>query len=88
MRHVVLLGDSVFDNGANVGGGPAVLHQLQSIVPADWQCTLSAVDGALTTDVKVQLRRIPSDATHLVVSAGGNDAWASPGFSISLPFRR
>ena len=79
MRHIVLLGDSVFDNGAYVGGGPDVVHQLRSIVPADWQCTLSAVDGALASDVKAQLKRIPSDASHLVVSAGGNDALGEAG---------
>ena len=79
MRHIVLLGDSVFDNGAYVGGGPDVVHQLRSIVPAGWRCTLSAVDGALTTDVSAQLQRIPSDATHLVVSAGGNDALGESG---------
>jgi hypothetical protein len=74
MRHIALLGDSVFDNGAYVGSGPDVLHQLRSIAPAEWRCTLAAVDGALATDVKAQLKRVRSDATHLVVSAGGNDA--------------
>jgi hypothetical protein len=27
MRHVVLLGDSIFDNGRNVPGGPFFLRQ-------------------------------------------------------------
>jgi hypothetical protein len=79
MRHIILLGDSVFDNGAYVGSGPDVVHQLRSIVPAGWLCTLLAADGAITTDVKAQLNRIPSDGTHLVVSAGGNDALAESG---------
>jgi hypothetical protein len=32
------------------------------------------VDGAIIDDVHRQLTRVPGDATHLVVSAGGNDA--------------
>ena len=79
MRHIVLLGDSVFDNKAYVGGGPDVIQQLRSITPAEWQSTLTAVDGALTADVKAQLKRVPSAATHLVVSAGGNDALREAG---------
>ncbi|EMY33947.1 hypothetical protein D477_012248 [Arthrobacter crystallopoietes BAB-32] len=72
--HVVLLGDSIFDNQAYVDGGPDVVAQLRDELPAGWHATLLAVDGDLTTDVAQQLRRLPSDATHLVVSAGGNDA--------------
>jgi hypothetical protein len=72
--HVVLLGDSIFDNAAYVGGGPDVVAQLQSALPAGWSATLCAVDGAVIADVGRQLTRVPRDATHLVVSAGGNDA--------------
>ena len=36
--------------------------------------TLLAVDGAIASDVRRQLERLPEDATHLVVSVGGNDA--------------
>ncbi len=38
---------------------------------------LKAVDGSMVQDVRGQLRRLPSDATHLIVSAGGNDALSS-----------
>jgi hypothetical protein len=34
------------------------------------------VDGARVDDVAAQLKRLPSEATHLVLSAGGNDALA------------
>lgn len=71
--HIVLLGDSIFDNGAYVGGGPAVIAQLRQELPG-WQCTLLAVDGDVVPGVSRQLASLPSDATHLVVSAGGNDA--------------
>ena len=74
MQHVVLLGDSIFDNGAYVGGGPDVVDQLRGLLPVGWLATLLGVDGALIGDVAAQLDGIPSGATHLVLSAGGNDA--------------
>jgi len=74
MPHVVLLGDSIFDNAAYVHGGPDVVTHLAGLLPAPWRATLAAVDGAVIADVVRQLARVPSDATHLVVSAGGNDA--------------
>jgi hypothetical protein len=72
--HVVLLGDSIFDNAAYVAGGPDVVTQLRAALPDGWSATLRAVDGAVLADVERQLARVPRDATHLVVSAGGNDA--------------
>jgi hypothetical protein len=74
MNHVVLLGDSVFDNAAYVAGGPDVVKQLRNLLPSGWQATLGAVDGSVTGGVERQLGRLPPDASHLVVSAGGNDA--------------
>jgi hypothetical protein len=74
MGHVVLLGDSIFDNGAYVPGEPDVVRQVQARLPQDWRASLCAADGAVTLDVARQLPRIPRDATHLVVSVGGNDA--------------
>ena len=74
MSHVVLLGDSIFDNAAYVPGGPPVVEQTRQALPAGWRVTLLAVDGATSRNVPDQARRLPADATHLVVSAGGNDA--------------
>ena len=74
MPHVVLLGDSVFDNAAYVPGGPDVIRQVQKRLPGGWHATLRAVDGATTAGVPGQVQRLPPDATHLVVSVGGNDA--------------
>jgi hypothetical protein len=74
MGHLVLLGDSIFDNGAYVGGAPDVVRQLRSKLPTDWDSTLLARDGSVTREVRGQLSRLPRGATHLVVSAGGNDA--------------
>jgi len=72
----VLLGDSIFDNGAYTSGGPDVIAQLRSLVPTGWKATLLAIDGARTEDVARQLDRLPPDASHLVLSIGGNDALA------------
>jgi hypothetical protein len=74
MNHAVLLGDSIFDNAVYVPGGPPVIEQLRAALGRDWQATLSAVDGHVVADVAGQLTRLPTDATHLVISAGGNDA--------------
>jgi hypothetical protein len=72
--HVVLLGDSIFDNGAYVGGQPDVVAQLRDALPGGWAATLLAVDGDVISGVRRQLAGRPADATHLVVSVGGNDA--------------
>lgn len=77
MTHIVLLGDSIFDNGVYVSGGPDVVRQVRDVAPRGWQVSLLAVDGAIASGVASQLRRMPADATHLVVSVGGNDALGS-----------
>ena len=74
MSHLVLLGDSIFDNERYVPDGPSVTDHLRRMLPGDWQVTLLAVDGAAAEDVPGQLGKLPKDATHLVVSAGGNNA--------------
>jgi hypothetical protein len=74
MNHLVLLGDSIFDNAAYVAGAPTVIDQVQMKLPAGWQVTLLAVDGSLTCDVLKQIDRLPGSVTHLVLSVGGNDA--------------
>ena len=74
MSHIVLLGDSIFDNAAYTRGGPDVVSQLRSLLPAGWKATLCAVDGATTRGLRAQLQRVPADASHLIISIGGNDA--------------
>jgi len=73
MGHIILLGDSVFDNSKYVQPEPDVRAQLQQILPSGWKASLLAVDGAVTKDVVEQLAKLPDDATHLVLSVGGND---------------
>jgi len=43
-------------------------------LPSDWDATLLAVDGSTTDHVAGQLGRLPGQATHLVLSIGGNNA--------------
>jgi hypothetical protein len=77
--NVVLLGDSIFDNKAYVGDGPDVIKQLGALLPAGSTATLAAIDGSTTADIKTQLAAMPSDAMHLVVSVGGNNALEEKG---------
>jgi len=74
MKHVVLLGDSIFDNARYVRGKPAVIEQVRELLAQGDKTTLLAVDGDRVADVEEQLKHLPEDATHLVISIGGNDA--------------
>lgn len=74
MRHVILLGDSIFDNGFYTGGGPDTAASLRELLGPEDRVTLAAVDGARTDQIQAQLAELPADATHLAVSVGGNDA--------------
>jgi hypothetical protein len=76
-EHVVLLGDSIFDNAAYTSGEPDVITHLRELLPHGWTATLCAVDGATASGVEGQLRCVPDDATRLVVAIGGNDALAN-----------
>lgn len=71
MGHIVLLGDSVFDNAAYVGRGQELLDKLRSHLEPGWQATLLARDGAVIADVRRQAEQLPSGTTHLIISAGG-----------------
>lgn len=73
MSHVVLVGDSIFDNGLYVQGGRTVTDQVREALPPHWDVTLLAQDGSLIADVIQQLEQVPESATHLVISVGGND---------------
>ncbi|MFL9826668.1 SGNH/GDSL hydrolase family protein [Rhodoplanes sp. SY1] len=75
--HVVLLGDTVFDPGADVGSSGGVLAALRRVLPAGAAASSLARDGAAIDDLPAQLTRLPADVTHLVVSIGGADAIAA-----------
>jgi hypothetical protein len=71
---VALLGDSILDNGAYVGGGRDVTAYVRDLLPSDASVDLLARDGSRIEQVELQVARIPPDTTHVIVSAGGNDA--------------
>ncbi len=79
MPHIVLLGDSIFDNAAYTAGGPDVIAQLRGQLPAGWTAALAAVDGSCAGDIPAQAAGLRADATHLVLSVGGNDALMASG---------
>jgi len=74
MTHLVLLGDSIFDNAPYVGNKPEVISQLRQKLPDSWSATLKAIDGDKINDVHEQLKHLPEDSSHLILSVGGNDA--------------
>jgi hypothetical protein len=74
MNHIVLSGDSIFDNAAYVNGGIDVISHLRNQLPSNWEATLCAVDGSIIESVHKQILELPSDITHLIISVGGNDA--------------
>jgi hypothetical protein len=75
--HVALLGDSVLDNGAYTSGGPDVVTQLRTRLPDGWRASLLAVDGSMIADLPSQISKLPPDASHFVISIGGNDVLAN-----------
>src|SRR4051794_39876799 len=77
--HIALLGDSVIDNQAYIGAGPDVARQLEMLTPKGWKVTKLAQDGAVSASVRRQLDSLPAETTHLVISAGGNDALSAFG---------
>jgi lysophospholipase L1-like esterase len=76
MEHIVLLGDSIFDNALYVNAGTEVAAQLRTRLGARHRVSLLARDGAVLEDIVAQVARLddlPGPPTHLVVSGGGND---------------
>jgi len=74
MKHIILLGDSIFDNKAYINSGLDVITHIRRQIPPEWIASLRAVDGSVIENVKKQALDLPDDATHLIISVGGNDA--------------
>ena len=74
MKHIVLFGDSIFDNSPYVDPGELdVPNQLRTLVKGDCKVTHLAIDGHKNRHIRNQLNDLPSDSTHLFLSVGGND---------------
>ncbi len=73
--HIVLLGDSIFDNDYYIiEEENSVIDHLRSKLQTHSTATLLALDGTVTSEVLEQIVQIPTDASCLVISCGGNDA--------------
>src|SRR5690606_24855072 len=82
--HIALLGDSIFDNAPYTRGAPDVVSHLRNILLQNWRAYLLARDGSVLADLPQQLRRVPPEASHTVVSIGGNDALFQSGL-LNMP---
>ena len=73
LMHIVLVGDSVFDNAslaiatlAITRGVRDVISQVPDLLPEGWRASVLAVNRATSKEVPAHLQRIPPDASHLV----------------------
>ena len=57
MDHIILFGDSIFDNKVYVPDGPAVVEQVAALFDNGTKVSLLAVDGDITSDVKEQIKK-------------------------------
>jgi hypothetical protein len=83
MKHVFLLGDSIFDNAPYVAKGCEVKTQLQALLGDGHRVILLARDGDVLADMNSQVGRLPESpaaSTRLVVSCGGNNVLGLVGF--------
>lgn len=55
MQHLILLGDSIFDNARYTAGGAAVIRQVSAPIPFGWRASLLAADGSIARHVLSQL---------------------------------
>ena len=73
-KRVILLGDSIIDNGAYVRPGePDVAKQLQALLP-DYAIIKRALDGAISADVQNSQVADLESTDCIMLSGGGNDA--------------
>jgi len=73
-KRIILLGDSIIDNGAYVRPGEAdVAKQLQALLPQQ-AIIKRAVDGAVCADVLGSQTANLESTDRIILSAGGNDA--------------
>ncbi|MGI9521543.1 MAG: hypothetical protein ACR2PG_07830 [Hyphomicrobiaceae bacterium] len=70
-RHLILLGESIFDNGTYVEPGEAEVakHLKRKVGQAAWTVDLRAVDGAVVDDVEFQLTERPVTRPATFVAA-------------------
>jgi lysophospholipase L1-like esterase len=79
-RHsLVLLGDSILDNGPYTRPEPDTTAHLARLLGRGWSVERLAQDGAILSDVPRQLKELRARPSRAVLSIGGNDAAAHIG---------
>jgi hypothetical protein len=73
LQTLVLIGDSILDNGPYTRPGPDSTAHLQEQLP-QWLVRRLAQDGAIMSDIQTQLRDLNDRPSVAVLSIGGNDA--------------
>ena len=58
MTHIILTGDSIFDNAPYVDVGEDVIHYIKRKTPSGWKATLLAIDGSVTPDIHDQVEKL------------------------------
>jgi len=69
MSHLPYWGTPSSTNAQYTSGDPDVVSQVGKLLPQRW-----GADGSTTVNIPDQIRRLPKETTHLVVSVGGNNA--------------
>lgn len=64
LEHIVLIGDSIFDNAAYVLNGIDVITNLRRKLPDGWRASLIARDGSMVNDVIDQIKQIPGNKLY------------------------
>jgi hypothetical protein len=78
-HHVVLVGDTSLNNGAFISEGEATISDqtitamYQEFPNSDIECTAIHVQNNQTKEVSMASTKVPSDATNIILSIGGND---------------
>lgn len=75
MKHLALLGDSIFDSTQYLPRAQRLDHVLRDDLQ-DWEITLCARGGARLHDIHRQIHCVPKSATHVIMCIGGNDVLA------------
>lgn len=78
MPRLVLLGDSILDNGSYTAPAPDTRTLVQHTLGSEWSVDLFARDGDVIAHVPTQLLRLEASSAPrpdvVVLSIGGNDA--------------
>jgi lysophospholipase L1-like esterase len=73
-RTLLLLGDSILDNAPYTRPAPDTTQHLRQWLGSGWTVERLARDGAVISDVRFQLAKLPAQVDCAVLSIGGNDA--------------